>query len=215
MSNSGENLYTYTANNPVNLIDPDGNFALSIFITSVVVGALIGAGLGWYSAVQNDSDILTGIIVGALIGAAVGAVAGATFAGGGAGYLMGGLSSVGNKIISDTASSIFFGTNNFGTWEDYAIAFIIGGLIKGKDLTGTTKWFFDSVARPGLNQLAKWGSRNASLSGERFLYDVAIRTVSFKVDQKMNVYGLELNPSKAIVRGWLSGLGKVIYALRK
>ena len=42
MSNSGENLYTYTANNPVNLIGPDGNFAISALLISVVIGIAVG-----------------------------------------------------------------------------------------------------------------------------------------------------------------------------
>jgi hypothetical protein len=69
------------------------------------------------------------------IGGAVGAVAGL-----GGAYLAGGLASVGNKLISDTVSSISYGTINFGSWEDYAVAFAVGGFIKGKGYRGITKW---------------------------------------------------------------------------
>src|SRR5690606_33484684 len=121
---------------PVMYIDRDGNFAISIFIGSIIVGAIIGGALGGYTATQNGAELGSqqfwiGVGTGALIGGAAGAVAGWSLAGGSALFLKGGLASIGNKLISDTASSIFYGTNNFGSWEDYAVAFIIGGVIKG------------------------------------------------------------------------------------
>jgi hypothetical protein len=45
MSNSGENLYTYTANNPVNLIDPDGNFPWLILVALLLFTPIGGTAL--------------------------------------------------------------------------------------------------------------------------------------------------------------------------
>ncbi len=201
---------------PVMQIDPSGNFAISIFIGSIVVGALLGGALGGYTATQNGAELWSesywiGVGTGAFIGGSVGAVAGWSFAGGSALFLKGGLSSVANKIISDSVSSNFHGAINFGSWEDYAVAFVIGGLIKGKGAEGLLKWGLDSFARPGLNQLMKMGTRGANFNFAKFGYDVFTRTLTSRIDEKVNLLGLELDPLKAIIRGSLSGFGKIIY----
>jgi hypothetical protein len=170
----------------------------------------------WIYTTQNGAELGSqqfwiGVGTGALIGGAVGAVAGVTLAGGGAGYLIGGLSSMGNKLISDITSSVFYGTNNFGSWEDYAVAFILGGLIKGSGATGGFKIVLDSVFRPLLNQVTKMGTREAEYNAGRFAYDVATRSLTIGMGNNINVFGLELNPSKAIIRGLFSGMGKEIY----
>ena len=63
------NFYRYVSNNPVNLIDPQGEAA------NIVIGAIGGALAGAFVAAATDGNILAG----ALGGAAIGAVAGATF----------------------------------------------------------------------------------------------------------------------------------------
>jgi hypothetical protein len=206
------NMYAYCGNNPVMMIDPDGKFP--IWLT--IIGAVLGGIVGGITALQNGAELGSqqywiGVGTGSIIGGAVGAVAGFSFTGGSSLFIKGGLSSVGNKLISDSASSILYGTINFGSWEDYAVAFVIGGIIKGRDYSGVSKWFLDSVARPGLNQLTKMGTRGAELSPENFAFDVFARTVTFKTGNDKGFFGLELNPTKAILRGFFSGMGKIIY----
>ena len=202
------NMYAYCVNNPVMYIDRDGNFAISILVAGIIIGGILGG----YTRVQNGAELWSedfwiGVGTGALIGAAVGAVAGL-----GGAYLAGGLASVGNKLISDAASSIFYGTNNFGSWEDYAVAFVIGGIIKGRDSIGLSKWGLDAVARPFLNQVTKMGTRGAEFNAGRFAYDVFTRSVTIGMGNNTQFFGLELNPSKAIIRGLFSGMGRIIYA---
>lgn len=96
----------------------------------MIIGSVLGGATAYQSgAILGSEDFWTGVATGALIGGAVGAFAGMTFAGADFGYLLGGLSSAGNKLISDTISSLFYQTNNFGKWEDYATAFVIGEFI--------------------------------------------------------------------------------------
>lgn len=110
MSNSGENLYTYTANNPVNLIDPDGNFAISLLITGFIVGALVGStasiisqGLtkGWdnvnFWQVLLDGAI--GGISGLLAFTGIGALGSAVISGS-----LGFIGSVGGDLISSNGN---------------------------------------------------------------------------------------------------------------
>lgn len=198
------------------MVDPEGKFVMSIFIWSIIIGAIIGGTLGGYTAIQNGAELGSqqfwmGVGTGVLIGGAVGAIAGITLAGGGLGYLTGGLSSVVNKFISDITSSVFYGTNNFGSWEDYAVAFVIGGVIKGRGSIGLSKWGLDAVARPFLNQLTKMGTRGAEFNAGRFAYDVVSRSLTIGMGNNMQIFGLEMNPSKAIIRGLFSGLGRIIY----
>lgn|GEM_PF-1764355 len=213
---NGINLYMYCGNNPVMYRDPSGRFVIGLFLFSLGFGLLAGAALGGYSAVQNGAELWSkdfwiGVGTGALIGGAVGAVAGLGLAGGSMPFLKGGLAAMGNKLISDSVSSMFFGTNNFGSWEDYAIAFIIGGVISGSGLIGLSKWGLDAVARPFLNQVTKMGTRGAEFNTERFAYDVFIRSITIGVGSNVQVFGLELNPLKAITRGLFSGGGMIIY----
>lgn len=78
------NRYTYVRNNPINLVDPSGNFAFLPFLGAVLVKALIGAAIGAGTSIALGAA--TGQIhnwsdVGRL--AAVGAASGAVFMGGG------------------------------------------------------------------------------------------------------------------------------------
>ena len=208
-SEQGLNLYAYCGNNPVMYTDPSGKFP--ILLTMIIIGALIGGAAGGYTRVQNGAELWSedfwiGVGTGASIGAAIGTVAGL-----GGSYLVGGLASVGNKLISDAASSIFYGTNNFGSWEDYAVAFVIGGVIKGRGSIGLSKWGLDAVARPFLNQVTKMGTRGAEFNAGRFAYDVFTRSVTIGMGSNTQFFGLELNPSKAIIRGLFSGMGRIIY----
>jgi RHS repeat-associated protein len=201
------NMYAYCANNPVMNIDRDGDFAISLLFAGIIVGGIVGG----YTRVKNGAemwseDFWIGVGTGALIGAAVGTVAGL-----GGAYLTGGLASVGNKLITDTVSSIFYGTNNYGSWEDYCVAFVIGGLIKGTGSIGLSRWGLDAVARPLLNQVTKMGTRGSEFNPGRFAYDVFTRSVTIGMGSNMQVFGLELNPSKAIIRGLFSGMGGIIY----
>ena len=160
--------------------DPTGRFALSTFLICIAVGAVIGGTLGGYTAYTNGEDVVTGALTGALLGAAVGGVIGI-----GGAALSGAVSSVLSKTTTDLMSVVFYG-GEFGTWEDYAIAFAFGGL--GGSLGSVTgslsglakgaKFVSDVMMRPLANQLTKSGTRGKSFNAEKYVYDVATRAVT-------------------------------------
>lgn len=85
-------LYGYVLNDPVNLIDPTGQFG----IAGAIVGAIVGAAGGVNSALQNGggyTSAILGGVAGALVGGAVGSVNmfAASAAGAAAGGIAGGL----------------------------------------------------------------------------------------------------------------------------
>ncbi|MDY2888974.1 MAG: RHS repeat-associated core domain-containing protein, partial [Candidatus Caccosoma sp.] len=194
---NGINLYTYCGNDPINYADPSGHFAVTIFLSCLVAGALLGGALGGITAISNGQDILTGVLTGAVLGAAVGAVVGI-----GGVALSGAVSSVLGKTATDLISVAFYG-GKFGSWEDYAIAFVFGGLtgslgsVTGKFAGLAKAWKFaaDVALRPAANQLVKTGTRGGAFKVDKYLYDVIIRAVTYGGSNnviKSNMFGLNL-----------------------
>lgn len=173
--------------------DPSGHFVITTFLICLLVGGTLGG----ITAYSEGQDILTGILTGALLGAAVGAVVGI-----GGVALSGAVSSVLSKTATDLISVSFYG-GEFGSWEDYAIAFAFGGLtgylgnVTGKfvGLAKAGKFAADVALRPGANQLVKWGTRGDPLNGDKYLYDVITRAVTYGGSNnvmKSNMFGLNL-----------------------
>ncbi len=178
---NGLNLYAYCNNDPVNYYDPTGHSAILI---GLIIGAIVGAGIGFgtvvYTDYQDDGQIFNGsvkwyeyvggTVTGAVLGAGVGGIIGA-----GGAVLASAMSSVTNKFISDIFAYTLTGTS-FGTWEDYAVAFISGGLIKGLGMKGIVKTAYDVAIRPAINQVVKIGTnRSDSFSFEKYGYDIVTR----------------------------------------
>lgn len=178
---SGLNLYCYCLNNPVMYADPSGHFVITTFLICLGIGTLVGGTLGGITAYSEGQNILTGVLTGALLGA---------------------VSSVLGKTVTDLISVVFYG-GEFGSWEDYAIAFVFGGVtgslgsVTGKfaGLAKTGKFVADVAARPLANQLVKMGTRGNTFNGNKYLYDVITRTVTYGGSNniiKSNLLGLNL-----------------------
>ncbi|MFG1499166.1 RHS repeat-associated core domain-containing protein [Halobacteriovorax sp. XZX-3] len=107
------NLYRYVNNDPVNFIDPKGENPLAI------AGALVGAGINVYQALQSKNVTPQQVILSGIVGGVTGAAAG--FGGFGLAALAGFANNSSNQII-------FTGDVDFGK---AAIAGGITGLAGG------------------------------------------------------------------------------------
>ena len=83
----GNNMFAYCGNNPVNMVDPTGEFSLTVILVCIAIGMVIGGTAGgiisYNSAKESGEEgdallrsTIYGVGKGALIGGAVGGVAG-------------------------------------------------------------------------------------------------------------------------------------------
>ena len=182
---NGLNLYAYCLNSPVMYADPTGHFVFTTaMLVGLIIGATVGAAIGFgtvaYTDYQDDGQIFNGsvkwyeyvggTVTGAVLGAGVGGIIGA-----GGAVLTSAISSFTNKFISDLFAYTLTGTS-FGTWEDYAVAFIFGGLIKGLGMEKIVEIAYDVLIRPAINQAVKIGTnRTETFSVEKYAYDMVTR----------------------------------------
>ena len=200
-------------NNPIMYVDPDGEFAVTTFLISIAIGAVFGGFLGGFTAINNGAEIGSqefwiGLVTGAILGAAVGAVAGWSIAGGSAALLNGGLSSIANKFISDIFYSASVGKIKISGWEEYAVAFVIGGVTNGiGSKYKKTKFALDVIGTPLLTQLSKTMIRNDKFDFKNLTEDIFVRAITKKiVPGEYQIMGLEFNPNMGAVRGMIKGV---------
>ena len=207
---NGLNLYAYCGNNPVIRWDPSGNAWWSVLGTilldvgligltiitggaalPLLIGAVAGQVLGGITAAGNGTDIWTGMFTGGVLGAAVGGV----FMLGPAALLSASESFIG-KFVADFTALTLYG-KPMGTWEDYALAFAFGGLIKGFGLSGSAKFFTNVLAIPLVNQLVHMGTgrQKDGFKLDKYGYDVFSRAITYGMPDSW----------KYIARGALSG----------
>ena len=79
--------------------------------------------LGGITASNAGQDVLTGILTGAALCAVAGVIVGS----GNVAMISGGLSSLASKGMTDAIGATMYGTE-VGSWEDYTIAFVFGGV---------------------------------------------------------------------------------------
>lgn len=217
---NGLNLYTYCTNNPNKYVDPNGTFVVTTaMLIAMAIGAISLGTLGGITAYQNAVEsgqtgwdlvnaTLSGVSTGIILGAAVGFVASA-----GISYFVGGIASVAGKLIGDTTTSFLMGTNSFGSWESYAVAFVFGGLLKGSAPDKATRMFIDVFARPAFDQVVKMGTQGKNFDGRNYLYSVLVRGSTHGLyDYNVSTFllGREISLSfeKIITRSFYTTMGK-------
>ena len=197
-----KNLYAYCDNNPVMRGDADGEFWN--VLVGAGIGAILGGIVGGITASINGQDVLTGV----LTGAAVGAVAGAIVGSGNVAMISSGLSSVANKATTDTIGAVVYGTD-FGGWEDYATAFVCGG-ISGA-LGSSAKQAMDIMVRPAVNQVVKQGTRGSTFDLNKYAYDVTTRWATRRgsnqvLGGKIGAFNIKIDIGKAFYRSTARGI---------
>ena len=217
---NGLNLYAYCYNDPVNYADPSGTFAftttmlIAMAISAISLGTLGGI-TAYQSAVESGqtggdlvNSTLSGVSTGIILGAAVGFVASASIS-----CFVGGIASVAGKLIGDTTTSLLMGTNSFGAWESYAVAFVFGGFLKGAAANQTTKMLIDVFARPAFDQVVKMGTQGKDFNEGNYLYSVLVRGSTYGLyDYNVSTFllGREISLSleKIIARSFYTTMGK-------
>ena len=168
--------------------DISGEFPV-LLVTCIVVRAIIGGTIGGVSAHNNGQDVLSGILTGAVIGATVGAVVGL-----GSISVLAGLKSVAHKVVADYTAYALYG-KSFVDFEDYAVAFAFGGLTKGLNLSGITKFTVNCVVRASVDQGTEIFLHGENFNLGKFSVDVFRRSVA---------QGLP-SGSQAFFKGMVSG----------
>ncbi|MDR1697865.1 MAG: RHS repeat-associated core domain-containing protein, partial [Erysipelotrichaceae bacterium] len=213
---NGLNLYSYCQNNPIMLFDPDGHFVLSIFLISLGIGIAAGATLGGYTAIRNGADIWSGdfwigVVTGALVGGAAGAIAGL-----GGAFLTGGLLSIAGKAVADLVSGASYDSfldYLLDEWQNYALAFAVGGLLKGLPLgrsflATAIRFGSDVLAQPLFNQFVNMGLKPGTpFSETSYFFSAITRGLTFGIKPNSEVISemLKFALIKGIARGFLSG----------
>ena len=123
---NGLNLYAYCGNNPVNCVDPTGEFPIVALIVGTVVGALAGGITSAFSSgIINGNtgwalfgDILAGTLIGAALGAAT---------------VLGGLVATG--AISAMTGVVSLGISTITSYMIGMGSYIISHRLKGESVT--------------------------------------------------------------------------------
>ena len=217
---NGLNLYAYCGNNPNKYVDPNGTFVFTTaMLITMAIGAICLGTVGGITAYQSAvaagqtgwslvNSTLSGVFTGVVLGAAAGFIASAGIA-----YAVGGISAVIGKLIGDTVTSIFTGTNSFGSWESYTVAFIFGGLLKGSSAEIITKMIADIFGRPAVDQIVKMGTQGKDFDGKSYLYSALVRGSTYGLsgyNVSTLVLGREITLSleKIITRSFYITMGK-------
>jgi len=147
----GTNLFAYCNNNPVMNVDPNGNFFFS-FLIAIGIGAIIGFTGTVVEDYVDDGEVFNGSVGwqqylgNTFIGAGVGATLAL-----GSGAIVAGLKSTGIQLAVDGISSLVTGTNQFGSFQEYALVFATSGIAKG----GVDKVVKSGMWKTGLNTIAE------------------------------------------------------------
>jgi RHS repeat-associated protein len=162
------NLYLYCDGDPINRLDPSGEFIFTAIVVGALIGAAIGAGIEAYRQYKSNGEIndgwavakaaLVGGVIGAIgggVGAAVEAAVGATTLAGLAGA--GALSGVASAAVEQCAEMAITGTPVGPT--EFLTNVLIGGAIG--TVTAGIGGLYARRARRAMQQAVETGSEEA------------------------------------------------------
>ena len=183
---NGLNLYAYCMNDPVNMYDPTGHFAVTSFLIGLGVSALVGAvvGAASYTTGQVVEYALSGTFEwswGALVGSTIGGSIG-----GAAVFMMGGLGTTAlGAFVSGFATEM--GSMIGENISDNA-GYSFGDILINSTITGgfsiLTAGVMDSIKLSGINYgKGSWTSISKQITTK--LYNGTIKNVAMKSIGKM------------------------------
>jgi RHS repeat-associated protein len=209
----GMNLFSYAMNNPIMFSDPSGYFVIPILLGGIalttivclasffaptiagIVGGIIGYQIGssngaegWELVAWTAGGVLGGFACYYLLGKI--AMAGSAPAV----ILKGAMKGVIGRGIEGLVAYTIFGAHP-GTWEDFAIAAVFGGIAEGSPQR--IRALYDIAGRPLASQGLRIATgRQNGFQLERYGYDITTRAAT---------YGQNDNPWRSIARGITRG----------
>ena len=111
----GHNMFAYCLNNPVNLSDPTGNFAIGFWMASIIGGAIAGAVVNLTSYLFTNTDpTVEGVVTALAMGTLSGAVSGLASSVDGYDKVF--------SFVAGVASGIYAGFTTEGPFEQKMLA---------------------------------------------------------------------------------------------
>ena len=195
---NGLNLYAYCNNNPIMYADPSGHFLISTLIIGAIIGAAVGFGTAAYIDYQDDGQIFNGsvkwydylgaTVLGGTIGAGLGAFAGMSF------------------------SAIFptFGWMNAGGSLMFGVTGTTTLTITGAQILGAAglicaTYMFASNNRPGNNRVQNKQIEQATRSAGYNPKDPRVRDILNEIHQyiRKNKLNLGWRELLELIKEWL------------